>query len=283
MQNKIIRAVAMLSVIGLMLPAWRLQAQSHRATAKSPASSAPNAAQLDLLYQQAAAAFAQQDWMQALIKFERVHAVQPSYRDTAQLMAQSRANLLKQAQAGAGIALDQRTVLIAIASISLLGLFCGLPVNRARLHRMFGNHARAAMIYERLVFRKPRRTKLYAPLAEAYVRLNRRDATAMRIYKRVLELNLPTALRAELHNLVTGYNLDAVQTKWHVNTVLDSRLEKNLTKRLETPPPPAKPLVAEAAKTPRRAAKPAKKKIVFADYGYAGGLFSNGKLQIEKY
>lgn len=282
MQNKTIRAVAILAVIGLMLPALQLQAQSHRVTAKSPASSAPNAAQLDLLYQQAAAAFAQQDWMQALIKFERIHAVQPSYRDTAPLMAQSRANLLKQAQGGAGITLDKRTVLIAIASISLLGLFCGLPVNRARLHRMFGNHARAAMIYERLVFRKPRRTKLYAPLAEAYVRLNRRDATAMRIYKRVLELNLPTALRAELHNLVTGYNLDAVQTKWHVNTVLDSRLEKEFTKRLETPPV-AKPLVAEAAKAPRRAPKPAKKKTVFADYGYAGGLFSNGKLQIEKY
>jgi len=278
-KNKIIIAAVIFLALSL-LQASLVNTQGAKPASKQPASRAQNSAPLDLLYREALTAVECQDWMQALIKLERIQFLRPDYRDVANLLAVSRARLLQQAQAaGSGAAFNGVELALLAAGASLLALLFWLPVNRARLHRWLGNHARAAMIYEHLVFRKPSRTKFYVPLAEAYLRLNRRDATAMRIYKRVLELNLATALRAELHNLVTGYNLDEMQTKWHVHQVLDARLEKNLTRRLETPPP-AKPLVPENSK---RAPKPEKKEEILADYGYTGGLFCNGKLQIEKY
>lgn len=283
MQNQITRAAALLLAIGLSVQAPRLDAQNARSDKKQPARKVQNSTPLDLLYRQGMVAFEQQDWMQALIKFERVQLAQPDYREVTKLVELSRAQLLKQAKGGgSGIAIGNNAILAVVVGVSLLGLFSWLPANRARLHRLFGNYAGAAMIYEGLVVRKPSRMKLYPPLAEAYLRLNRRDATAMRIYKRVLELNLPTSLRAELHNLVTRYNLDEMQTKWHVNEVLDSRLEKELAKRSDSFQQP-KPSPVENSKTPRRPRKPANEKALFADHGYAGGLFLNGKLQIEKY
>lgn len=242
--------------------------------------------QLDLLYRQGLAAFEQQDWIQALIKFERVQLMQPNYLKTEKFIAESRTNLLRKAKAaGSNFSFSLVEVLLGVGGLALLGFVLWLPTNRARLHRLLGNHAGAALIYERLVARKPSRMKLYPPLAEAYLRLDRRDATAIRIYKRVLELNLPTSLRAELHNIVTGYNLDEVQTRWHVKEVVDSRLEKNLTKRLAVyrSPKQVLPVTSNPPQSPRRSRKPAKEKGMLADYGYAGGLLMNGKIKIEKY
>ncbi len=261
----------------------RAFAEQAKPGMKQPATKMQNSAPLDSLYRQGMVAFEQQDWLRALIKFERVQQVQPNYREVGKMVELSRAKLLKQAKGDdPGIAIGNNAIVAVVVGISLLGLFCWLPANRARLHRLFGNYAGAAMIYEGLVVRKPSRMKLYPPLAEAYLRLNRRDATAIRIYKRVLELNLPTSLRAELHNIVTGFNLEETQTKWHVNQVLDSRLEKKLTQSLGASQPP-RPAPDENSKTPRQPRKSVKEKKLFADHGYAGGLFLNGKLKIEKY
>jgi len=280
MQNPITRAAVMLLTIGLLMQTPPLAAQKARPAMTPPATSKPTPAQLDLLYRQATAAFERQDWMEALIKFERLQLLQANYREVNKLADLSRANLLKKAKAdGAGMAITGIGVILVVVGVSVLGFVVWFPANRARLHRLFGNYAGAALIYERLVFRKPSRMKLYPPLAQAYLRLNRRDAPAMRIYKRVLELNLPTPLRAELHNLVTGYNLDEMQTRWHVNEVLDSRLERKLSKSLGAFAPP-KPLTPENPKSPRRLRKPAKKEALFADSGYAGSPAPDGKFKI---
>ena len=286
MQKEITPTLMRVLAIGLLLSAPGLNAQADRPTRKAPAANAPNAAQLDLLYQQGLAAIEQQDWMQALIKLERVQVLQPNYLQTTNLIAEARTNLLKQAQAtDSNFSFSLESVLFSVGGFALLGVVLWLPTPRARLYRLLGKHTRAALIYERLVARKPSRMKLYPPLAEAYLRLDRRDATAIRIYKRVLELNLPTSLRAELHNIVTGYNLDEVQTRWHVKEVVDSRLEKNLTKRLAEfrSPQQAPAAASKPSSSPRRPRKPAKGKGVLADYGYAGNLAMNGKIKIEKY
>ena len=286
MQKEITPTLMRVLAIGLLLSAPGLNAQADRSTRKAPAANVQNAAQLDLLYQQGLAAIEQQDWMQALIKLERVQVLQPNYLQTANLIAAARANLLKQAKASdSNLSLSLNGVLFGVGGFALLGIVLWLPTYRARLYRLLGKHTRAALIYERLVARKPSRMKLYPPLAEAYLRLDRRDATAIRIYKRVLELNLPTSLRAELHNIVTGYNLDEVQTRWHVKEVVDSRLEKNLTKRLAEfrSPQQAPAATSKPSSSPRRPRKPAKGKGVLADYGYAGNLAMNGKIKIEKY
>lgn len=284
MQTEITRTMMRLLAIGLLLSAPGLSAQAGRPNKKTPVLNAPNAAQLDLLYQQGVAAVEQEDWMQALIKLERVQLLQPNYLQTATLITEARANLLKKAKAAdSDFSCSLESVLFGVGGFILLGVVLWLPTHRARLYRLLGKHTRAALIYERLVARKPSRMKLYPSLAEAYLRLDRRDATAIRIYKRVLELNLPTSLRAELHNIVTGYNLDEVQTRWHVKEVVDSRLEKNLTKRLTAFRSPKTTLPGTPKPSPRRQRKPAKEKSMHADYGYASGLAMNGKIKIEKY
>jgi len=283
MRSQSTQVVMTVLTVGLLMQTSLLRAQSASPNNTPPAPNAQNVAPVDLLYRQGLAAFEQQDWMQALIKFERLQSMQANYLETEKFIGLSRAKLLKKAKAAdSNFSFSLVEVLLGVGGLAVLGFVLWLPTNRARLHRLFGNHASAALIYGRLVAHKPSRMKLYPPLAEAYLRLDRRDATAMRIYKRVLELNLSTSLRAELHNIVTRYNLDEVQTRWHVKEVVDSRLEKNLTKRLAAYRSP-KPSDHKPSSSPRRPRKAAKDKDRPADYGYPGGLLINGKIKIKKY
>jgi len=167
--------------------------------------------QLDSLYQQALAAFERDDWKSAVIAFERIKFAQPNYRDLDDLAAVARVNLLRQtkgAQSPAGI--DSRKILlpviitVAVAIMGGLGfgLFVVSSAGRARFYRWRGNDVAAALLYEKLIAQRPNRIKLYPALAEIYLRLKRQDATARRIFQRVLALNLPTPHRAELHAII---------------------------------------------------------------------------------
>ncbi len=169
-------------------------------------------ANLDSLYQQALAALEREDWKSAVITFERIKFVQPDYRNLNDLAAVARTNLLRQAKA---LPLPAKTagnkvstamiigIVVAGIGLALLGsLFIISRTGRALFYRWRGDDISAALLYERIIAQKPDRIRAYPPLAEIYLRLNRRDATAMRIFQRVLTLNLPTRHRAEIHAIV---------------------------------------------------------------------------------
>lgn len=176
------------------------------------ASTVTGGANLDSLYQQALAALEREDWKSAVITFERIKFVQPDYRHLNDLAAVARTNLLRQAKA---VPLPAKTagnkvstamiigIVVAGIGLALLGsLFIISRTGRALFYRWRGDDISAALLYERIIAQKPDRIRAYPPLAEIYLRLNRRDATAMRIFQRVLTLNLPTRHRAEIHTIV---------------------------------------------------------------------------------
>lgn len=78
----------------------------------------------------------------------------------------------------------------AIAALILLPILSVVfsPTFRARYCMFRGEPARAAMLYETILARRPGKTKLYVELANAYLLLGRQDDQAMRIFKIVLQL-----------------------------------------------------------------------------------------------
>lgn len=78
----------------------------------------------------------------------------------------------------------------AIAALILLPILSVVfsPTFRARYCMFRGEPARAALLYETILARRPGKTKLYVELANAYLLLGRQDDQAMRIFKIVLQL-----------------------------------------------------------------------------------------------
>lgn len=78
----------------------------------------------------------------------------------------------------------------AIAALILLPVLSVVfsPTFRARYCMFRGEPARAAVLYETILARRPGKTKLYVELANAYLLLGRQDDQAMRIFKIVLQL-----------------------------------------------------------------------------------------------
>lgn len=179
--------------------------------ANTPETSFAGDASLDSLYKIATAAFARDDWNDAMLGFQKIRMRQMNYRDVDELFAAARAKLLEQsavAEAVEAINFSRFSPLVIGGfAVAMLGFFAiGFvffsPVARARYQNRRGNHEAAALIYERLLARRLSRLNLYPALAEIYLKLDRRDEAAMKIYRRVLELNLPSSRRAELNAIV---------------------------------------------------------------------------------
>lgn len=175
-------------------------------------SAAPIAAyKLDSLYQLAHSAATRDDWGEVLFNLHKIRRVQTGYRDVDQLFGEARAKLLATATTNnttnaASLSLRTPFLIGGTAIVMMIGLIIGFfllsPMGRARLQRWRGNDNIAALIYESLLARRPSRTKLYPAIAEIYLKMNRRDEAALQIYRRVLELNLPSPYRNEMNAIV---------------------------------------------------------------------------------
>ncbi len=167
--------------------------------------------QLDSLYQAARAAIAAGNWDEAVLNLQKIRMQQENYRDVDQLFAAARSRMLEASaatHAPTSISLNRPSPLV-IGGLALgaavffaIGFFFFSPTVRARYQSRRGNHEAAAMIYESLLAQRPSRLKLYSRLAEVYLKLERRDETALQIYRRVLELDLPSAHRADMNAIV---------------------------------------------------------------------------------
>ncbi|MDZ7266818.1 MAG: tetratricopeptide repeat protein [candidate division KSB1 bacterium] len=196
-------------------------------------------ARLDSLYQAGLAAFAQKDWMQAVINFEKLQLLQPNYRDAADYLAQARANLYTfepaeattTRQAGGAYTLYLGGLLVAF--VLALGLVLFLPTTRARIHLLRGNYAAAALLYEGLLARHPYRMKLYPALANVYLLLGRTDEKALKVFKTVLQLNLAIKNRDEITSVVGQNYLREGRTDSDAIKVLESALQAEKRKQAQ--------------------------------------------------
>ncbi len=217
---------------------------------------------LDSLYQLARGAMARSDWNGAVASLQKLRMLQSGYRDADQLFVEARTKLLEMAKMDNTVSLSGPTLLwfggLAVVLVAglLLGFLFFSSVGRARMQRWRGNDNVAALIYESLLARRPSRQNLYSALAEIYLKMNRRDEAALQVYRRVLELNLPSPYRADLNAIVALHTVYEKSTTGEVIARADSFIS-------EAPSPGSSVLLADGGfqmkeKTPTR--RPRKRK-----------------------
>lgn len=222
------------SVMLEQIPAKDLSYQEAAAEITANSSTSPaSSANVDSLYQEALAAFAQKDWIQAVISLEKIRVSQPDYRDVIDRLVEARVNLI-QAETFVPVAafsqdgeraLSRVAGALAFILFPLIGFFFFSPTSRARYHLWRNDHEAAAQIYEKMLVRHPNRVKHYPALANIYLRQDRRDERAMKVYKTVLQLNLATNDREEINSIVAMKYLTEGRTDVDAIEVLENELE----------------------------------------------------------
>ncbi|MGH7451959.1 MAG: tetratricopeptide repeat protein [bacterium] len=113
----------------------------------------------------------------------------------------------------------------ALILLSCFVFIISLPATRARIHLWQGNPIAAAKIYESKLQQNPRKMKLYLPLANIYLKMQRKDENAMKIYKTILQLNLATEAREKFTEMVAQKYLAEGRTDAEVIEVLENALK----------------------------------------------------------
>jgi tetratricopeptide (TPR) repeat protein len=217
---------------GLLKQIEQTLAQQPVAEKISPKSDAT----LDSLYQQSVVLAEAQDWMQAVITLEKLALLAPDYRDVSARLEHARTQLqhtvatektaVQKTADPASASIWQNTgAWAALLLVPLIGLVMMSPTTRARYHLLRNDYAAAAAIYERLLARHPERTKLYPALANLYFLLGRRDARALKIYKTILQLNLPIQNREGINAIVAEHFLTEGRTDSDAIEVLENALK----------------------------------------------------------
>jgi tetratricopeptide (TPR) repeat protein len=195
--------------------------------------SAESLIDVDSLYQHALAAAGREEWMQAVVDFEKVQLLQPGHREVTARLAEARAKsaLVQRPPNVAAPAATTSSLAVylggaaALLILPLLGFVAFSPATRARLQCLRGNYAVAAQIYEKALARSPDKVKLYPALASLYLLLGRNDESALKIYKMVLQLNLPTYNREEINLIVAQKYLVEGRTDSDAIEILEGALK----------------------------------------------------------
>jgi len=201
---------------------------------KAPAAVAASSEQIDNLYQEAVAARGQKKWLQAVVALEKLHLLQPNYRDVVELLAEARAQLSgveKNAGSGSGSLLTVGGAVVALILLPVIGLIAFAPAIRARLHLLRGNLMAAALIYEKILSRHPGRLKLYPILANIYLLIRRYDEPAMKVYQVILNLNIATQKRDEINAIVAQKYLTEGRMDSDAISVLEGALKAERQKQ----------------------------------------------------
>jgi tetratricopeptide (TPR) repeat protein len=235
-QNDLGRALAAFEKVESINPTYRnvvsLVAEIENKLGEKTRGLSP--AGLDSLYQIGLAAQEKGDWVQAVVAFEKLHVLQPDYRDVANRLAQIRPRLnASRSGLDDGLwfsPLYVGTAMIGLVMIPLLGLVVLSPSARARYHLLRGRYAAAAEIYERVLARHPERAKLYTALANLYLLMGRHDERALRVFKTTLQLNLSTRNRDEINSIVAQQFLSEGRTDSEAIEVLEGALREHQRK-----------------------------------------------------
>ncbi|MDQ7054504.1 MAG: hypothetical protein Q9P14_17060 [candidate division KSB1 bacterium] len=93
----------------------------------------------------------------------------------------------------------------AASAVTLAFLLIGFsPLTRARLYTIMGRPLAAARVYERRLEKNPRRLNVYPLLASIYLMLNRQDEKALQVYKKVIQLDLPSPHLSQMNSIITN-------------------------------------------------------------------------------
>lgn len=193
---------------------------------------------IDSLYQEAVAAAEREDWIQAVVDFEKIQLLRANYRDVVDHLAEARtqaAFVVKTARraksTGGNGLLFYIGSAVALIALPLLGVIMFSPATRARLHLLRGNYSTAVQIYEKILSSTPDKVKIYPALANLYLQQGRHDESAMKIYRTVLQLNLGVANRDEINAIVAQKYLTEGRTDSDAIEVLENELRAESIKQ----------------------------------------------------
>lgn len=195
-----------------------------------------DAALQDSLYQAGVRAYGQGEWLQAVVNFEKLQLIAPTNVEFNSRLALAWEKLLHTQTSAANQDTHERRLPVgmALASIIAVSLFCFIgfrPTARARFELWRGHEQAAAAIYEKLLTQNPQRIKLYAPLADIYLRLGRNDERALKVYKSVVHFNLATARRDEINGIVAQKYLTEGRMDTDAIEVLEGALQSEMRKQ----------------------------------------------------
>ncbi len=207
--------------------------KSNRTDASSPLGSYYNT-----LYDDAVKSLGEKNWMQAVLKLEKLRVLKPDDSNVVNLLTQARANLkLASLTAGKNSQASRATMvyfggaLAAIVILPALGIFFFSATSRARFQFLRGNYLRAAQIYERLLTQHPDRVKLYVKLANIYLISGREDDRALKIFKAIISLNLAPHIHPQINSIIAQRYLTNGASSSEAIAVLESALKVEQSKQ----------------------------------------------------
>jgi tetratricopeptide (TPR) repeat protein len=178
-----------------------------------------------------------QNWMQAVLKLEKLRVLKPDDPNVINLLTHARANLKlassaqeKDAQVNQSVMIYFGGALAAILLLPAIGLFFFSATSRARFQFLRGNYVRAAQIYERYLTQHPNKVKLYVKLANIYLISGRDDDRALKVFKTIINLNLAPQMHPQINSILAQrYLTDGVNNSDAI-AVLESALQAEQSK-----------------------------------------------------
>lgn len=210
--------------------------QPNNETSESEARFANNTALPDSLYRAGIYAYERGDWIQAVVNFEKLQLIVPGHGEANNRLAHAWEQLLHAPPAAESTEIRESRLQVGatMAGVTIVALCCFMgfrPTARARFQLWRGNDQAAAAIYEKLLTQNPHRVKLYAPLADIYLRLGRNDERALKAYKSVVHFNLATSRREEMNVMVAQNYLTEGRTDTDAIEVLEGALKAEIRKQ----------------------------------------------------
>ncbi|MFQ5628679.1 MAG: tetratricopeptide repeat protein [bacterium] len=197
-----------------------------------------NITKIDSLRQSAQAAMQKKDWGQAVASLEVLQILVPGDLEVIQQLSQARAQMQMNSSGKAGVEQTSMGDYLAVGGavaafliLPMVGLLILSPTTRARVYLLRGNYAAAYTIYEKLLARNPGNVKLYPTLANIYMLSGRQDERAMKVFKTVLQLNLPVQNRERIHSILAQQYVTGETTDGDAIDVLEKELQKEFARK----------------------------------------------------
>lgn len=206
-------------------------ANSSRIDAASPLGNYYNT-----LYEDAVKSLDQKNWMQAVLKLEKLRVLKPDDSNVVNLLTHARANLKlasateKNSRASRSTMLYFGGALAAVVVLPAIGVLFFSATSRARFQFLRGNYLRAAQIYERLLTQHPDKVKLYVKLANIYLISGRDDDRALKVFKVIVSLNLAPHIHPQINSIITQKYLTDGANSSEAIAVLESALKAEQNK-----------------------------------------------------
>lgn len=200
--------------------------------------------QLGQWYQRGIELMHQENWLEALIIFEKVALADPNYKNVQALLEEAQLRL-KSKQSDTGhrapvrIAATSWKTLLIWTTLGLIGLALSIvvwlkPGWRADFYVRRNQLNQAAAIYEKILNRNHANADACLKLAQIYHQQKREDLQAVRIYENIIRMNLDTPIKSEISTMIAYHYLSQGNLEPEKIDLLEKVLNQEMKKMKST-------------------------------------------------